>query len=103
MQISQLTAVVLAMVSTAFADGICEKGIVTVDPFTGKAKPGLYPHGACNFTPGGSQKELVGCAANSPCVLTGKPCNLDKKTQFTAHKQALCENVKPRQDQPPSS
>lgn len=36
---------------------------MTVDPFTGKAKPGLYPHGACNFTPGGSQKELVGCAA----------------------------------------
>ncbi|KJX92235.1 hypothetical protein TI39_contig5886g00004 [Zymoseptoria brevis] len=87
MQISQLTAIVLAMVSSAFADGICEKGILN-----GDLKPGLFPHGACNFTPAGPQKFLVRCADNSPCDTTGKPCNLDPESQFTAHPQALCQN-----------
>ncbi|SMR56551.1 unnamed protein product [Zymoseptoria tritici ST99CH_3D1] len=92
---SQLAVITLAIAGTTFADGICGPAADILKPWK--------PYGVCNFNPEADHSFYLDCQAGSACKTPGKPCKLDMTTQFARVKKALCLNVAPREDQPPSS
>ncbi|SMQ53727.1 unnamed protein product [Zymoseptoria tritici ST99CH_3D7] len=77
MQISQV-AIVLTMVASALADGICNTHAFGVPEF---AKGGY-----CDFTPDTREVISLACASDSPCTADRDVCHLDPR----GHRKALC-------------
>ncbi|SMQ48819.1 unnamed protein product [Zymoseptoria tritici ST99CH_3D1] len=72
MQISQVSILILSVVSTVFASGSCRD--------LGR------PPAICDFGGG----HLFPCASDSPCEHRNDPCNVDSRN----HKQAVCKGQK---------